>query len=85
MEFIYSTQINIKVSTSWNYHFLGEVVRHIKSAQNRKLVMFLQYEKKVSQLLSCFIAMQNIQIFYGGPVMFSITCYIIFHDTTLKS
>ena len=66
--------------------FLGEVVRHIKSAQNRKLVMFLQYhEKKVSQLLLCFIAMQNIQIFYGGPVMFSITCYIIFRDTTLKS
>ena len=67
--------------------FSAEVARHIQSIQNRKLVMFLQYrEKKVSQLLLCSIMMQNIQIFYGGPVMFSVTCYhIIFHDTTLKS
>ena len=67
--------------------FSAEVARHIQSTQNRKLVMFLQYrEKKVSQLLLCSIMMQNIQIFYGGPVMFSVTCYhIIFHDTTLKS
>ena len=49
--------------------------------------MFLQYlKKKVSQLLLCSIAMQNIQIFYGGPVMSSVTRYhITFHDTTLKS
>ena len=67
--------------------FSAEVARHIQSIQNRKLVKFLQYrEKKVSQLLLCSIMMQNIQIFYGGPVMFSVTCYhIIFHDTTLKS
>ena len=67
--------------------FSAEVARHIQSIQNRKLVMFLQYrEKKVSQLLLCSIMMQNIQIFYGGPVMFSVTSYhIIFHDTTLKS
>ena len=67
--------------------FSAEVARHIQSIQNRKLVMFLQYrEKKVSQLLLCSIMMQNIQIIYGGPVMFSVTCYhIIFHDTTLKS
>ena len=67
--------------------FSAEVARHIQSTQNRKLVMFLQYrEKKVSQLLLCSIMMQNIQIFYGGPVMFSVTSYhIIFHDTTLKS
>ena len=67
--------------------FSAEVARHIQSIQNRKLVMFLQYlKKKVSQLLLCSIVMQNIQIFYGGPVMFSVTCYhIIFHDTTLKS
>ena len=67
--------------------FSAEVARHIQSIQNRKLVMFLQYrEKKVPQLLLCSIMMQNIQIFYGGPVMFSVTSYhIIFHDTTLKS
>ena len=40
--------------------------------------MFLQYlKKKVSQLLLCSIVMQNIQIFYGGPVMFSATRYSI--------
>ena len=67
--------------------FLVEAPRHIQSTQNRKLVMFLQYlKKKVSQLLLCSIVMQNIQIFYGGPVMSSVTRYhITFHDTTLKS
>ena len=35
------------------------------------LVIFLQYLKeKLSQLLLSYIVMQNIQIFYGGPVMF---------------
>ena len=31
-------------------------------------------KKKVSQLLLCSIVMQNIQIFYGGPVLFGVTC-----------
>ena len=54
--------------------FLIEVARHV-SAQNRKLVIFLQYlKKKVLQLLLCSIIMQNIQIFYGGPVIFVVTC-----------
>ena len=46
--------------------FLMEMVRHVQSTQNRKLVIFLQYlKKKVSQLLLCsIIMMQNIQIFY---------------------
>ena len=58
--------------------FSAEVARHIQSIQNRKLVMFLQYrEKKVSQLLLCSIMMQNIQIFYGGPVMF---CYLLSYN-----
>ena len=56
--------------------FLMEVARHVQSTQNRKLVIFLQYfKKKVSQLLLCSIVMQNIQIFYGSPVMFVVTCY----------
>ena len=43
---------------------LMEVARHVQSIQNRKLVIFLQYNKeKVLQLLLCFIVMQNIQIF----------------------
>ena len=55
--------------------FLMEVARHVQSTYNRKLVMFLQYiKKKVLQLLLCSIVMQNIQIFYGGPVMFVVTC-----------
>ena len=54
--------------------FLMEVDRHVQITQNRKS-NFLQYFKKgVSQLL-CSIVMQNIQIFYGGPVMFIVTCF----------
>ena len=49
--------------------FLMEVARHVQSTQNRKL------EEKVLPLLSCSIVMQIIQIFYGGPVMFVVTCY----------
>ena len=57
--------------------FLMEVARHIQSTQNRKFVIFLHYvKKKVLQLLMCSIVMQNIQIFYGGPVMFVVTCLI---------
>ena len=51
--------------------FLMEVTRHVQSTQNMMLVIFLQYlKKKLSQLLLSYIVMQNIQIFYGGPVMF---------------
>ena len=45
--------------------FLMEVARYVQSTQNRKLVIFLQ---RVLQLLLCSIVMQNIQIFYRGPV-----------------
>ena len=74
MEFIFCMEINkfYKVALL----FLMEVARHIQSIQNRKLVIFLQYIKeKVSQLLLCSIVMQNIEIFYGGPVMFVVTCF----------
>ena len=51
--------------------FLMEVARPIQSTQNSKLVKFLQYIKKIMlELLLCSIVMQNIQIFYGVPVMF---------------
>ena len=50
---------------------LMKVARYFQSTQNSKLVIFLQYiNKKVLQLILCSIVMQNIQIFYGGPVMF---------------
>ena len=59
--------------------FLTGVTRHLQSTQNRKLVIFLQYiQKKGSQLLLCSIAIQNIQIFYGGPLMIVITCFTQF-------
>ena len=58
--------------------FLIEVTRNAQSTQNRNLAMFLQcIKKKVLQLLLCSIVMQNIQIFYGNPVMFVNTCYLV--------
>ena len=53
--------------------FLMEAARYVKSTQNRKLLIFLQ---RVLQLLLCSIVMQNIQIFYGGPAMFIVTCFL---------
>ena len=59
--------------------FLIEAARHVRSTQNRMLVIFLQYiKKKVLQLLLCSIVMQNIQIFYGSPVMLVVTCFWVF-------
>ena len=54
--------------------FLMEVTRHVQSTHNKKLVIVLKLEK-VFQLLLCSIVMENIQIFYGGPVMFIVTSY----------
>ena len=53
--------------------FLMGVVRYVQITQNRKLVIFLQ---SVLQLLLCSIVMQNIQIFYGGPAVFIVTCFL---------
>ena len=73
MEFIFCMQINIKVS---KVSFLMETARHVQSILNRKLVILLQYiKKKVLQLLLRYIVMQNIQMLYGGPVIFVITCF----------
>ena len=62
--------------------FLMEVVRHVQSTENRKLVTFLRYiKKKLLQLLLCSIVMQNIQIFYGSPVMLLV---VVFFTERLK-
>ena len=53
--------------------FLMEVARYVQSTQKRKLVIFLQ---RVLQLLLCSIVMQTIQIFYGDPAMFIVTCFL---------
>ena len=58
------------------FSFLMETARHVQRIQNRKLVIFFQYiKKKALQLLLCSIVIENIQIFYGGPVMFVVTCF----------
>ena len=65
--------------------FLVELTRHVQSTKNRKLVIFLQYlKKKMLQLLLCSILMQNIQIFFGGPVMFVVTCFFLKNDYTIR-
>ena len=56
--------------------FLMNLARHVQSTKNRKLVIFLRYiQKKVWQRLLCSIIMHNIQIFYGSPVIFVVTCF----------
>ena len=55
--------------------FLMVVARHVQNTQNRKLVTFLQYIKKIVTTALCPIVIQNIHIFYGGPVMFVVTCF----------
>ena len=67
-----------------------EVVRHVQSTQNRKLVIFFQYiNKKLLQLLFFSIVMQNIRIFYGGTVMFVVIylyiCTLLMHFLGIKS
>ena len=57
--------------------FLMEVTRYVWSTKNKKLLIFFQYiKKRVSQLLLCSIVIQNIQIFYRGPVMYIVTCFL---------
>ena len=89
MEFIFFMQINIKVSTSWCYHFFSTswcyrviVTRHIQSTQNRKLVSI---KEKVLQLLLCSIVMQNIQLFDRDPVMFVVTCFLYIDTMPCRS
>ena len=55
--------------------FLMEVARHVQNTQNRKLVTFLQYIRKNVATTLCSTVMQNIQIFYRGPVIFVVTCF----------
>ena len=56
--------------------FFMKVARFVQSTKNRKLVIFLQSNLRVLQLLLCSIVMQSIQIFYGRPVMFIVTCFL---------
>ena len=61
--------------------FLMEVTRRAQSTQNRKLIMLLQcLNKKVLQLFLCSMLIQNIQIFYMGPVMFITYVVFVYYD-----
>ena len=53
-----------------------EMVRHVQSTQKSKLKIFLQCikKKKLSKMLVRSIVMQKIQIFYGVPAIFVVTC-----------
>ena len=53
--------------------FLMAVARHVQNTQNEKLVIFLQYIRKNVATAFCSIVMENIQMFYRGPVTF--TCF----------
>ena len=47
-----------------------------------KYPLFLKYiKKKLLQLLLCSTVLQNIQIFYGVPVMFIVTCFPVQPDS----
>ena len=58
---------------------LMQVARCVQTTQNRKSVIFLL---RVLQLLLCSIVMQRIQIFYRGPAIFIVTCFLAQPDCT---
>ena len=53
-----------------------EVVRHVQSIQNSKLIIFLQYIKKSIATAFVFYCDAKYSVFYVGPVMFVVTCYL---------
>ena len=52
------------------------VAIHVQNTQNKKLVIFLQYIRKNVATALYSIVMQNIQVFYRGPAMFVVTCFL---------
>ena len=53
-----------------------ETAWHGQSIPNRKLAIFFQdIQKKLLQLLLCFIVTPNMQIFYEGLVMFVVAWF----------
>ena len=61
MEFIFLHAESHQSSNKLALSFLMEVARHVWSAQNINLVIFLQYiKKKVLQLILCPVVMKNI-------------------------
>ena len=55
--------------------FLMEVARRVQSTRNLKMVILLQHNKK--KVLLCSLVVQNIHIFFDGPVMFFVTCFFL--------
>ena len=73
MEFIFLHGVKHQSFYKLGLMFLMELTKYVQSTKNRKLVIFLQYIKRVSQLLLCSLVMQNIHIFYGHQVY----CYLL--------
>ena len=65
VEFIFCMEINIKISTSC-----------IALDGSGKEICLQYLKKKVLHLILCSIVMQNIQIFYGGPLKFVVICSV---------
>ena len=73
MEFIFLHGVKHQSFYKLGLMFLMELTKYVQSTKNRKLVIFLQYIKRVSQLLLCSLVMQNTHIFYGHQVY----CYLL--------
>ena len=65
--------------------FLIGVARYVQNTPNRKLLIFLQYIKKKCFNCLSSILMQNIEIFYGDPVMFVFTWLFMICSACLLS
>ena len=61
--------------------FFMEMARHVQNTQNRKLAIFLQYIAiRIAATALCSVVIQNIQIFYGVPVLVVVTWFSeVFH------
>ena len=67
---------SVKVSTSLYYPFWWKCVGMFKMPKIGSWKHFCSILGKIVATTLCSIVMQNIQIFYGGPVMFIVTCWI---------
>ena len=57
----------------WSFYKL--ILFFSGSGQAKVLQLLGRGQTKVLQLLLCSMVMENIQIFYGFPVMFAVTCF----------
>ena len=75
MKFIFCMQINIKTCTSQIIVFDESSQTYPKYPKYEVCRIFEIYKGNVLQLFLCSIVRQNINILYGVPVMFVVTCF----------